>query len=98
MGKSGKNFIKPGSLATQKKTKYERRRDKRIKEIRARLEASGIMHTVASLRGSSLPNCTKEKGGGTGNDIDDDDYRLPSDEDDSDNDSFDSFEHEVQYA
>ncbi|KAH7848651.1 hypothetical protein Vadar_005681 [Vaccinium darrowii] len=95
MAKSGKNFIKPGSLATQKKTKYERIRDRRINEIRTRLEASGIMHTIASLRGSSLPNCTKAKGRGTGNEVDDDDYRLPSDEDDGDNESFDSFEHEV---
>ncbi|XP_058183827.1 uncharacterized protein LOC131301500 isoform X2 [Rhododendron vialii] len=96
MANGKRNFIKPCSLATLKKTKYEMARDERMKENNERLKAAGIDRILADLRGSSLPNCTNEKRMGTKNGIDDPDYMPPSIEDANDDESFDSLEHELQ--
>ncbi|KAF7141455.1 hypothetical protein RHSIM_Rhsim06G0076200 [Rhododendron simsii] len=94
MANGKKNFIKPCSLATMKKTKYEMARDERMKENNARLKAAGIDRILANLRGSSLPNCMNEKRRGTKNGVDDPDYMPPSIEDTNDDESLDSLEHE----
>ncbi|KAF7127514.1 hypothetical protein RHSIM_Rhsim11G0015900 [Rhododendron simsii] len=96
MANGKRNFIKPCSLATMKKTKYEMARDERMKENNARLKAAGIDRILADLRGSSLPNCTNEKRRGTRNGVDDPDYTPPSIEDANDDESLDSLEHELQ--
>ncbi|XP_058210249.1 uncharacterized protein LOC131322793 isoform X6 [Rhododendron vialii] len=96
MANGKKNFIKPCSLATMKKTKYEMARDERMKENNARLKAAGIDRILADLRGTSLPNCTNEKRMGTRNGVDDPDYMPPSIEDANDDESLDSLEHELQ--
>ncbi|KAG5548393.1 hypothetical protein RHGRI_013921 [Rhododendron griersonianum] len=96
MANGKRNFIKPCSLATLKKTKYEMARDERMKENNARLKAAGIDRILADLRGSSLPNCTNEKRRGTRNGVDDPDYMPPSIEDANDDESLDSLEHELQ--
>ncbi|KAF7126932.1 hypothetical protein RHSIM_Rhsim11G0057000 [Rhododendron simsii] len=96
MANGKKHFIKPCSLATMKKTKYETERDERMKENNARLKAAGIDRILADLRGSSLPNCTNEKRRGTRNRVDDPDYTPPIIEDADDNESLDSLEHELQ--
>ncbi|XP_058214091.1 uncharacterized protein LOC131325703 [Rhododendron vialii] len=96
MANGKRNFIKPCSLATRKKTKYEMARDERMKENNERLKAAGIDRILADLRGSSLPNCTNEKRMGTRNGVDDPDYMPPSIEDANDDESFDSLEHELQ--
>lgn len=98
MANGKRNFIKPCSLATMKKTKYEMARDERMKENIARLKAAGIDRILADLRGSSLPNCTNERRRGTRNGVDDPDYMPPSIEDANDDESLDSLEHEVQYG
>ncbi|KAI8547973.1 hypothetical protein RHMOL_Rhmol07G0236600 [Rhododendron molle] len=92
-----RNFIKPCSLATVKKTKYEIARDERRKENNARLKAAGNDRILADLRGSSLPNCTNEKRRGTRNGVDDPDYMPPSIVDADDDESLDSLEHELQH-
>ncbi|KAF7154128.1 hypothetical protein RHSIM_Rhsim01G0150700 [Rhododendron simsii] len=96
MANGKKNFIKPCSLATMKKTKYEMARDERMKENNARLKAAGVDRILADLRGSSLPNCTNEKRRGTRNGVDDPDYMPPGIEDANDDESLDSLEHELQ--
>ncbi|KAF7152210.1 hypothetical protein RHSIM_Rhsim01G0156700 [Rhododendron simsii] len=96
MANGKRNFIKPCSLATQKKTKYEMARDERMKENNARLKAAGIDRILADLRGSSLPICTNEKRRGTRNGVDDPDYMPPNIEDANDDESLDSLEHELQ--
>ncbi|KAG5553311.1 hypothetical protein RHGRI_011245 [Rhododendron griersonianum] len=98
MANGKRNFIKPCSLATLKKTKYEMARDERMKENNARLKAAGIDCILADLRGSSLPNCTNEERRGTRNGVDDPDYMPPSIEDANDDESLDSLEREVQYG
>lgn len=89
MAKARKNFIQPGSLATKKKTQYEKDRDKRIKENQLVFKAHGIQKKLNSLRGLSPPNYANEKGEGTGSELED--------EDDNSDDSLDSFQQEVQY-
>ncbi|KAG5547801.1 hypothetical protein RHGRI_013477 [Rhododendron griersonianum] len=96
MANGKRNFIKPCSLATLKKTKYEMARDERMKENNARLKAAGIDRILADLRGSSLANCTNENRRGTRNGVDDPDYMPPSIEDANDDESLDSLEHELQ--
>ncbi|KAI8530405.1 hypothetical protein RHMOL_Rhmol11G0055800 [Rhododendron molle] len=97
MANGKRNFIKPCSLATLKKTKYEIARDERRKENNARLKAAGIDRILADLRGSSLPNCMNEKRRGTRNGVDDPDYMPPSIVDADDDESLDSLEHELQH-
>ncbi|KAI8555149.1 hypothetical protein RHMOL_Rhmol05G0152000 [Rhododendron molle] len=103
MSKSGKQFLKPGFLANQKQTDYEKKRNKKVKTSDRRLKDTGFKHNTTSFRGSVHSNGNGKRiraDKGHRADVEDRDYN-PSDgeddgEDDNDDDSVDSFEEALE--
>ncbi|KAI8002588.1 NADH--cytochrome b5 reductase 1 [Camellia lanceoleosa] len=91
MAKGEKQWIKPGFLAKQKLIEYEKERNKRIKKNNTKMNAL----KVNSLVGSTQPNRVNEKGKNIRVEVDDNDY-IPLDHHDTDDESFESVEDEVQ--
>lgn len=99
MSKSGKQFLKPGFLANQKQTDFERKRNKKVKASDRRPKDIGFKHNTTSFRSSVHSNGNGKRiraDRGNRADVEDRDYN-PSDgeddgEDDNDDDSVDSFE------
>ncbi|KAI8555133.1 hypothetical protein RHMOL_Rhmol05G0150700 [Rhododendron molle] len=108
MSKSDKQWVKPGDLAKQKQNGYKRKRnnnvkenenpyqrmrDNNVKENEKKMQALGLKHIPASLSGFVHYVPMKRNGKLIRAEADDD--SSPGNEDDSDNDSDDSFEQEV---
>lgn len=105
MVKGGKQMLRPGFLATQrkipptqKKTDYERLRDRKIEENNNKLNALGVKVSASSLMDSVQYKHTYKRRKQTRVDGDDDDYIPSDDEDHSDDESYDSFEHEILHV
>ncbi|KAI8542764.1 hypothetical protein RHMOL_Rhmol08G0165100 [Rhododendron molle] len=107
MSKSDKQWVKPGDLAKQKQNGYKRKRnnivkenenpyqrmrDNNVKENEKMVQALGLKHIPASLSGFVHYVPMKRNGKLIRAEADDD--SSPGNEDDSDNDSDDSFEQE----
>ncbi|KAL7253284.1 hypothetical protein ACSBR1_007754 [Camellia fascicularis] len=98
MAKGEKQWIKPGFLAKQKLTEYEKERNKTIKKNNKKINDVQVKRITASLMGSTQPNHVNKKGKNVRVEVDYDDYIPSNHRDDIDDESFKSVEDEVLYV
>ena len=101
--KGNKQYLKPGSLATKKRTnernaesiRYELLRERTIKQNHDKMNALGVKSMAFSLMGKEQSEGAIDQGKQTMVEDDDGDYRPSEETPNSRDESSGSFEHEV---